>query len=397
MEKYQAYKELVAGKKMPCAILDQDLFNKNIDAIIDRCKGTKIRVASKSIRSFPALSAVINHNPSAFSGVMAFTLDEAVYLAEKGIKDILLGYPYTQKALLTKVAGAIKNGTTIVLMADLVEHLHLLNSIGEQQDVVMPVCLDIDMSIKYPAVYFGVYRSSLRKAEQLDDLLKDIKSLKNIKIVGAMGYEAQVAGVGDKVKGRTILNTAIQFLKRNSIAKIAKRRGDFVVKIEQILGYKLDLVNAGGTGSIDTSIQEDWVTEVTVGSGFYSPGLFDNYKDFQYEPALFYGLEVTRNPQENVYTASGGGYIASGSINIDKQPKPYLPTGIKLIKEEGTGEVQTPFKYKENKPLSIGDPIFFRHAKAGELNERFNSILVVSGGEIKDTYLTYRGEGHAFL
>jgi len=59
--------------------------------------------------------------------------------------------------------------------------------------------------------------------------------------------------------------------------------------------------------------------------------------------------------------------------------------------------VQTPVLYKGTEKLKLGDPIFMRHAKAGELCERFNSLLLVAEGKIIDEVKTYRGEGKCFL
>ena len=47
--------------------------------------------------------------------------------------------------------------------------------------------------------------------------------------------------------------------------------------------------------------------------------------------------------------------------------------------------------------LKVGDRVYMRHAKAGELCERFDSLYLVSGGRIVDQVPTYRGEGRTFL
>jgi D-serine deaminase-like pyridoxal phosphate-dependent protein len=41
--------------------------------------------------------------------------------------------------------------------------------------------------------------------------------------------------------------------------------------------------------------------------------------------------------------------------------------------------------------------VFFRHAKAGELCERFDELHLVEGDRVVDTVPTYRGERQAFL
>ena len=59
--------------------------------------------------------------------------------------------------------------------------------------------------------------------------------------------------------------------------------------------------------------------------------------------------------------------------------------------------MQTPICYTGGAALSLGDPIFMRHSKAGELCERFNTLLLVSDGAVVGEAPTYRGEGQAFL
>ncbi|KHF33219.1 hypothetical protein CM49_04556 [Paenibacillus sp. P1XP2] len=212
-----------------------------------------------------------------------------------------------------------------------------------------------------------------------------------------MGYEAQIAGVGDHYPNSGPKNRLVQTLKRRSIRQIAEKRAALVAMIEDAMGAPLRFVNGGGTGSLHSTVQEEAVTEVTVGSGFFAPALFDNYKDFRYLPAAGFAVEIVRQPSEQLYTCLGGGYAASGAAGKDKLPKPYLPAGASLMPLEGAGEVQTPVKYEGEEPLTLGDPVFFRHAKAGELCERFNHLYGVSKGKIVEKITTYRGDGQCFL
>jgi D-serine deaminase-like pyridoxal phosphate-dependent protein len=209
-----------------------------------------------------------------------------------------------------------------------------------------------------------------------------------------MGYEAQIAGVQDRVQGRGLQNALIPALKKRSLAELRLRRQAVVGAAG---GDNLRFVNAGGTGSLETSILEPWVTEVTVGSGFYSPALFDGYLNFKHLPAAAFAIAIVRRPRPHIYTCMGGGYVASGAAGGDRLPLPYLPEGARLIANEGVGEVQTPIQYDGPETLTIGDPIFFRHAKAGELCERFNQLYLVSEGRIVEVVPTYRGEGMCFM
>jgi D-serine deaminase-like pyridoxal phosphate-dependent protein len=57
--------------------------------------------------------------------------------------------------------------------------------------------------------------------------------------------------------------------------------------------------------------------------------------------------------------------------------------------------VQTPLHGAAG--LRVGDRVWFRHAKAGELCERFDVVHLIRGGELVDSVPTYRGEGKTFL
>jgi hypothetical protein len=46
--------------------------------------------------------------------------------------------------------------------------------------------------------------------------------------------------------------------------------------------------------------------------------------------------------------------------------------------------------------MQVGDPVFARPAKAGEIAERFHSYLLKRGGVWAGSALTYRGLGLCF-
>jgi D-serine deaminase-like pyridoxal phosphate-dependent protein len=159
----------------------------------------------------------------------------------------------------------------------------------------------------------------------------------------------------------------------------------------------LEFVNGGGTGSLHSSTREDAVTEIAAGSGLYGPVLFDSYSSFRPLPAAMFALPVVRRPGSGVATALGGGYLASGPGDRARLPRPHLPSGLRLDPREGAGEVQTPLLGPGADALEIGDRVWMRHAKAGELCERFDRLYLIEGDRIVDEVPTYRGEGRCFL
>lgn len=391
---YTYYKQVFANTPMPFAFVDLDLFDENVHQIALRAGNKKIRIATKSVR-VPKLVERVLQNP-AYQGLMTYSAAETDALAALGFDDFLMGYPCFAERDITTLANLAKQGKTVTLMVDNIAQANQINSVAQKLGIVLGVCIDLDMSSDFPGIHFGVWRSSLRTAKQAIDLFNQLTQLHNINVEGVMGYEAQIAGLNEDVPGQWFMNNVIRTLKKKSVKEIAQRRTDVLTHIKN-QNHTLRLVNGGGTGSLETTKQEPMITEVTVGSGFFAPGVFDHYLAFKHHPAAAFAIEITRKPAPNTYTCLGGGYIASGAVGVAKQPKPYLPVGFELFKDEGTGEVQTPIKYSGVENLQHGDPIFFRHGKAGELFERFNDCHLVSQGQIVDTVKSYRGMGYCFL
>ncbi len=392
---YAYYKRVFAGRPMPFAFLDLDLLEQNIRQVVERADGKKVRLASKSLRSVAVIRRILESNPC-FQGIMCYTAQEAVYLASQGFDDLLVGYPAWNEQDITAVAKATAAGALITLMVDSVEHVEQVEAVAGQYGVRLPLCLEIDMSMDLPGLHFGVWRSPIRTAEQARPVIERIKASSSTWLDGLMGYEAQIAGVGDNFPGNRIKNRIIQGLKQRSVREVADRRAA-LIKLVESYGLPLRFVNGGGTGSITTTGAEAGVTEITVGSAFYAPALFDNYRDFRFQPAAGFAIEIVRHPQPTIYTCLGGGYIASGSTGQEKQPRPYLPRGARLEALEGAGEVQTPIRYRGDIALQLGDPVFMRHSKAGELCERFTRLLLVANGAIQGEVTTYRGDGQCFI
>jgi len=154
--------------------------------------------------------------------------------------------------------------------------------------------------------------------------------------------------------------------------------------------------NGGGTGSIHTSGQESWLTEIAVGSGFLQSHLFDYYALNQCVPAMAFALQICRIPQAGLATCKSGGFIASGETGKDKMPLPFLPEGMKITANEGFGEVQTPIVLSQGFETSLGAPLFFRPAKSGEIAEHFTHYYLIRNHKIVDKIPTYRGLGLSF-
>ncbi|MFE2065619.1 amino acid deaminase/aldolase [Streptomyces sp. NPDC059467] len=390
------YDRATAHLDAPLAIVDLEAFDANADDLVRRAGGKPVRVASKSVRCRHLLERVLAKD--GFAGIMSFTLAESLWLARSGFDDILLAYPSADRARFAELAADPKLAAAVTVMIDDPAQLDLIDTARDGGSEVVRVCLELDTSLKMfgGRVRVGARRSPLYSPAQLADLARTVARRPGFTLVGIMAYEGHIAGVGDAVAGRPLRSRAVRLMQATARRELAERRAA-VVRAVRAVTPDLEFVNGGGTGSVQTTAAEDAVTEIAAGSGLYVPRLFDNYTSFTGRPAALFAMPVVRRPGVGVVTVLGGGYPASGAPGPDRLPVPYLPEGLSYDPQEGPGEVQTPLLGSAADDLLIGDKVWFRHAKAGELCERFAELQLIEGDRVTATVPTYRGEGHTFL
>lgn len=382
-----------ANLKRPFACIDMEAVDWNIEMVNRLTVDKKIRIATKSVRSVELLRYIAEQLTN-HGGWMTYDCEETQFLLERGFDDLLIGYPQLEKAAIVLLIPYIANGAKVIFMVDSEEQVGLLHRIGEAFDVKIEICLDINLSTDYKLLYFGTQRSSLKKLDDVRELIQKLQVYSFVEVVGVMGYEAQIAGVAD-IPAAKWQKPIIRALKLHSEKKVDLYRKAAVHEIRKAFPA-VRFVNGGGSGSIEFTCRAEEVSEVTIGSAFYFPALFSRYNNAPFEPATFFALRVTRKPDAQIAVCHGGGYVASGAPGIDKSPVPVWPKHLTLLANEGAGEVQTPV-YDKEKSLSIGDTVFFRHAKAGELCEQFNELHARRGDRYVKTFKTYRGDGACFL
>lgn len=383
-----ALETATADLDAPLAALHLPSLRANLADLRRRAAGTRIRIASKSVRSRGVLREVLGpdlRGDDTVRGIMAYSLSEALWLVESGCDDVLMGYPTVDRSALRELGADAAALAAITLMVDDVRQLEIARDAGAAG---ARVCVDVDCSLRVGPVHLGVRRSPLRDASDVEPLVRRAAQM-GFRVVGAMFYEAQVAGVPDNVRG-------IGVVKRLSMRRLVAIRGEVAATIGRLTGEAPEIINSGGTGSVAESAAAPAVTEVTAGSGLYVPGLFDNYRTFTPRPSLFFALPAVRTPARGLTTFLYGGYVASGVPGPDRLPVPAAPTGLRFLGREGAGEVQTPVRGE----IPIGGRAWWRHAKAGEVCERFDTLHVVDdtaeGPAVVESWPTYRGEGKCF-
>jgi D-serine deaminase-like pyridoxal phosphate-dependent protein len=380
------------AKDPPFAVIDLDAFEFNLSDLLRRAGGVPLRLASKSLRVRALQDRAL---AAGFAGTLCFTLPEALWLAQLGGDDLVVAYPTVDRAALRELTHTSAR-ERITVMVDCREHLDAIKAAGGT-DGPVKVCLDVDAGWRALGglMQLGAKRSPLHDPAQVQELAREIVARPEVELDGIMAYEAQIAGVGDRPPGKPLLRLALPIVQSLSARELARRRAEIVDAVRSIA--PLRFVNGGGTGSIERTAAEPAVTEVAAGSGLFGPTLFDTYRAFKPRPAALFALPVVRKPSPKLATALGGGYPASGPAGRDRLPRPFLPAGLRVDAREGAGGGQTPLTGQAAAALQVGDRVWFRHAKAGELCERFDEVHLIRGGEIVETVPTYRGEGKTFL
>lgn len=378
--------DAIRGEPLPTALVDLDAFDENVRRIVEpiaRAKKT-LRPATKSVR-VPALLRRLVANP-VVRGLMSYSPRETLFLAEDGFEDLLCAYPTVQRSDVDALAAAAKR-TLVRVVCDDVQHLEALDAAASRAGTTVGVLVEIDMSYRpLERVHLGVRRSPLRSARDAAAFAERVAAFAHIRFDGVMGYEAHVAGVGDR---GSLAKRAMKLAARRALERTRE-------EIRRAIP-KLSIFNGGGTGSVHWASGESALTEVTAGSGFLDSHLFDNYVDVPLVPAAFFALQAVRRPTSRIVTCAAGGYIASGAAGVDRLPMPAFPVGSRLLPLEGAGEVQTPIELPPGADVALGSPILFRHAKAGELAEHFREYLLIRNFQIESRVPTYRGLGHCFF
>ena len=397
-DRYARYDRATADLDPPFAVVDLAAFDSNARDLVRRSSGVPIRVVSKSLRCRHLIERALAQ--PGYRGVMCYSLAEAIWLHSIGLSDdLLVAYPTADRAALRALVADEAARQHITVTIDSAGHLDFIDETMGAGHPQIRVCLDLDMSwrplTRGPVVQIGTWRSPLRSPAEAALFAETVLKRPGFSLVGVLGYEGQIAGLGDAPPGRPVRAALVQAMQARSSAELNERRTEVVRRIRAIA--PLEFVNGGGTGSLESTSADKSVTELAAGSGLVGPTLFDAYQKFHPQPALLYALPVVRRPKAEVATLFSGGYVASGTGTPDRLPSPFWPAGLRLTKTEGAGEVQTPVLGTAADRLRIGDRVWMRHAKGGELAERLTTYHLISPGEPNAVSVpTYRGDGQCF-
>jgi D-serine deaminase-like pyridoxal phosphate-dependent protein len=350
------------------------------------------------------------------TGFLTYSARESACLANLGMDDFWVAYPIWQRAEIDAAIEMARRGKRLVVTVDSEEALERLDGAARNANVEFAVAICVDLAVRALSgrVHLGAYRSPVHSPHDLRRLARAVRRSSALQLHGLLAYEAHVAGLPDRAplyesvtgpdavapgRAARAREALVSAFKHFAMAAAKRKRAEFVSVLHEE-GFGAVEVNGGGTGSFERTAEDPTVTEVSVGSAFFKPHLFDRYGAAlvqSLEPACFFALEATRRPDSHTVTCLGGGYSASGPAGPDRLPVPVWPPCVRYLDAEGAGEVQTPFRHGGSVAVALGDVVLLRHAKAGEVCERFSEVLVVGDNGGVEAARTYRGLGWTFF
>jgi D-serine deaminase-like pyridoxal phosphate-dependent protein len=263
------------------------------------------------------------------------------------------------------------------------KHCEIITSAAAGRPI--KVCMDIDASLRIGPLHLGVRRSPVHTAGEAYALAAEIAKRPELSLTGLMFYDAQIAGLPDT-------SAAVRAIKSLSARELIDRRDEVILAVRDLA--ELKLINGGGTGSLHIVSRDHLLTELSAGSVCTDlPCSITIATSHPCRPpsssAQWYASQAHDTRSCTPVATSLQGHRA-------RQPLPWMPPKLRLLRTEGAGEVQTPLRGAAAAELQVGDQVWFRHAKAGELCERFDRLHLVQGDQIVDDVPTYRGEGRTF-
>ena len=269
---YDYYRAALEDVALPAAFVDVERLETNARAIRKRAGDTRVRVASKSVRSRAVLDRILALDEG-FEGLLCYSGEEAAYLADAGFSDLVVAYPIWQESEVEAACEAIEAGARVQLMVDSVDHVQRLSTLAEQFGQDIPLCLDIDLSTSHFGLHFGVRRSGVRDVDTARHVAATIADAPAVHLAGVMGYEAQLAGIpDDSPANNALVNAVIRLLKRRSRPTVRKRRQSIVralardghdleVTVQAVvdeLAGAANLVMGEGDGGTPAVVVRDW-------------------------------------------------------------------------------------------------------------------------------------------
>jgi len=292
----------------PAAVLDLDIFERNIATLAQTCKrgGIGFRPHAKSHK---CAEIARRQMAAGASGICCAKPGELLALFEGGANDLMLSAPMASLAKIDALARAAAKGARIGVAVDRLDLVAAYAAAAARHATRFDVFVDLDTGLK---------RSGVANAQEAVALARAVVDEASLRYVGVQAYQGKVQHIDD-FAARRDANAETNCLLR-----------EMLIALEQA-GLKPGIVSGGGTGSHLLDAEAKVLTEVQPGSYVFMDEAYNSVDVYgrggpEFGPALRVAVTVVGHSSAGFAITDGG----SKSFALDG-PAPRVFLGNELV------------------------------------------------------------------
>lgn len=245
----------------PALIVDLDKFESNLEKMADYFEGVDVDLRPHIKTHKCPVMAIKQVNAGAI-GVTCAKVGEAEVMAKAGISDILIANQVVGATKIMRLLDLLHLSDVKVAVED-DGNVEELNEGAKSRNKVLKVIIEVDV---------GMNRCGVRDFEGAVKLAKKIDKMKNLELVGIMGYEGHIIFTFEKEEREKLGTQCMETLV------------DFKKHLEKE-GFSIPIVSGGGTGTYDIASKVEGITEIQAGS-YLTMDVTYGYLNLGFEQAL---------------------------------------------------------------------------------------------------------------
>jgi D-serine deaminase-like pyridoxal phosphate-dependent protein len=340
----------------PCMVVDEAIFEKNLQTMAQHCKQSGIRLRGHvKVHKSPEIAK--RQVALGSIGVTCATVAECELMVRSGIKGVLLTrQPTSRNNILRTVALAASEPTFGTVVDDPLAASWLQEAAAHHKTKVRTV---VD-------VYAGLTRHGIDRGEAVD-LAKKVDSSANLKLIGLMGYSGGAS------------HTHVWEARRTKSAEDLSGLVE-AVGLARKAGLPVEIVTGGSTGTYNIDSASRSLTELQAGSFVFMDTLYSKigskdgsaqYSDFGMALTVLTTV-ISRRHKDQCTIDAGNKALLRPTDEVKGRPD---------VQVENQGAEYGILKWKEGG----------REFKLGERVELYPSNLDMSTA-VYDRYYVARGD-----
>ncbi|KRE09944.1 hypothetical protein ASE63_05435 [Bosea sp. Root381] len=300
----------------PAAVLDLDIFERNITTLADTCRRAGIAFRPHA-KSHKCAEIARRQMAAGASGICCAKPGELLALFEGGANDLMLSAPIASPAKIDALARAAARGARIGVVVDRLDLVAAYAEAASRYGTRFNVFVDLDTGLK---------RSGVAKAQEAVALARAVADQPSLLYVGVQAYQGKVQHIGD-------------FAARRSANDEANRTLAAMLEVLEQADLAPGIVSGGGTGSHLLDGQAQVLTEVQPGSYVFMDEAYNPVDIYgagspEFGPALRVAVTVVGHSSAGFAITDGG----SKSFALDGPPPRVFRGGDLVGRIEWCGD-----------------------------------------------------------